>query len=127
MPRDVSKDRDRAYFKGEILTVEELRKRFSLAVTINNADIIEMLLKADHPLTTKEMSEVLGLLKSAPLNVRMRKLFKEKLVVRFHLGANCFGYLLSEKGFENYKKTKELVQIEEKEGRIIIEKGTKKT
>jgi predicted transcriptional regulator len=112
MGREVSKDTEKAYLKGEILTVEELKKRFSLAITINNADIVKILLETDYPLTAKEIGEKLGVKKSEPVYRRMRRLFKDKLVVRFHLGGNRYGYLLSEKGWRNYQKAKTIGEIE---------------
>ena len=109
MPREISADTDKACLKGEILTIVEIKKRFSLAMTINNTEIMEILFKADHPVTIREIKERMKTeTKMAALGAKMRKLFKEKLVVRFYLSGRRFGYLLSEKGLHNYKTAKNI-------------------
>jgi predicted transcriptional regulator len=110
MTREVSQGTEKAYFKGQVLTVEELKKRFSLAVTINNEDIIKILLNAEQPLITKDIAEALKLeeRKSEPISRSLRKLFKDGLMVRFDLGAHRLSYLLSEKGFKNYQEAQKV-------------------
>jgi len=123
MPRGISPDADKAFLQGQIFTVEELKNRFSLAITINNAEIIDVLLEADRPLMAKEIAEKLKIKKADVINNRMKKLFKDKLVVRFYLGGHHYAYLLSEKGWENHKQAKKFVELEKTgDGRIILKK-----
>lgn len=52
--------------------------------------------------------EKLNIKKAEPINCRMRKLFKDKLAVRFYLGANHFAYLLSERGWQKYQEAQKI-------------------
>ena len=105
MGRRGSEASEKGYLKGNLLTVEELKQRYSFALTINNHDIFSFLLEVEAPATTKDLLKKLGIRKAEPLNARMRRLFNDGLVVRFWLGKG-FGYLLSEKGYNAYQKVK---------------------
>lgn len=100
----------KAYIKGEILTVEELKKRYSLALAINNQEVFKVLLNAEKPLKSTEILKGLGMsgLKTQSINSLMRKLFSARLVVRFYVNGHSFGYLLSEEGYHNLKKAEGL-------------------
>jgi len=73
---------------------------------------MRVLAEADRPLTNKEIGQKLGTEKKSPINPRTRKLFKEDLVVRFHLGPGGCGHPLSEKGWKKYQEAEKLKRLD---------------
>ena len=108
MTRRTSEDNDKAYLNGEVITVLELKKRFSLAITLNNNEIFKSLSNAKKPISTKDLLKEIGMVHSTQFNAIMKKLFDNGLVVRFWAGRG-FLYLLTEKGYHNYLKAKKVI------------------
>jgi len=104
--RLTSNNDEEAYLGGKFYKIDELGERYSLALAINNNKVMKILAETKKPLSTKELTEKLGLSNDNSLSkvrVRMKKLFEEKLVVRFKLYPRGMAYLLSRKGFEKFK------------------------
>ena len=115
MGRDgkVSNMNEKAFIKGEIVTVKEVHERFSLAITLNNIEIVEILFNTDRPLTNNDIQRRVEEKYKTPtqqINSFTKKLFDDKLLVKVRAERGRNAYLLSEKGYHKYKKAVKVLE-----------------
>jgi hypothetical protein len=95
------------YVKGTYMTIDEVRERYALAITINNEEIVKALYSADHPMSTLEIAALIKPKHADATKDSVKqglgKLCKNKLAVRFRTRRNAL-YLLSRKGAVMYQQ-----------------------
>ena len=107
--QNVSEDKEEAYLKGQYVTVASVKETYSLALTINNDEIVKILYETDRPLGIKTIAKLMNpkytTQQQEQLRLQMRKLFVNKLLVKFRGNkTDRWCYLLSRKGAVRYQE-----------------------
>lgn len=109
------KDTDEVFLKGSKLTVEEIRKRFNIAIAINNSEVVKILYDTDRPLSAIEIATILNhdkkdVPESLLKNVKssLKKLNKNYLLATFSSEGRTVKYLLKYETALSYQKSLKL-------------------
>jgi len=93
---------------GELITFEQLKQKYAdlmVSGTSGNVRVIDILATADRPLNRGDIAKNSKLTKGYARDV-LKRLIEKGLVMEFRMGGRTLYYLLTEKGFNFYKKLK---------------------
>lgn len=95
------------FLNGERLTADEIKKRFHIALSMNNDDIMRALYEAKQPLTLKEiLGENFSVSTRSDACKRIKRMRAESLIFQFGEAKKRF-YVLTVKGANAYELTLE--------------------
>ena len=93
---------------GKLITLEELKQKYTNIIvgeTPSNVRVMDTLATADKPLSRRDIAQKIKLTRGYTRNV-LKRLIKKGLVMEFRMGGRTLYYLLTEKGFNFYRKLK---------------------
>ena len=93
---------------GKLVTLEQLKQTYAdimVGGTPGNVRVMDTLSVADRPLDRDDVAKKAKLTKGYTRSV-LKRLIKKDLVMEFRMGGRLLYYLLTEKGFDFYKKMK---------------------
>jgi len=102
----MSGEEKKVYVKGKLIPFKELAKEYpqiSLTGTPSRVKLIEILIKAERPLSRKEIANKIGI-SAAHTRYLLKLLIKPEYVLEFHMGSRTMYYLLTEKGIRDLAK-----------------------
>ena len=93
---------------GKLVTLEELKQTYAdimVGGTPGNVRVMDTLATADRPLNRDNIAKKAKLTSGYTRSV-LKRLIKKGLVMEFRMGGRILYYLLTESGFNFYKKMK---------------------
>lgn len=114
MKNDID-EKGQVYINGTYLTIEEVKDRYSLAISINHIEVMKILYETDKPLTINDICKKLSskeISRTRPTVINgISRLQKERLVTKFYAGRSVY-FLLTRKGALYYQTAKDKKRVD---------------